>query len=334
MRIFNGNGIGVEMENNLFIDPTKQIPRNSTGLVSHCHSDHAKKFAFAENYLMSNETKKIFSQQLQKKVFAQSLEFGKKKKIGNSSLSLHFSGHVLGGSQTRIESNKTIVITSDMKLQNSLLFNGAEILPADALAIETTFGKKEFVFPERTIVYEEMKKWAEEILFQKKLLILSGYSFGKAQELTKFCNEYLNIAPLVFHKIFDYNKIYEESGVKLGEYIKLNHNFKESNVIILPPTIANPHLFELLRIYSGKKIASAIATGWQQRIFPFQKNFALSDHADFSQLMDYVKQSNPKIVYTCHGFSNEFARSLKKEGFEAKSLEHTPQTTIAEFTEN
>ena len=50
-------------------------------------------------------------------------------------------------------------------------------------------------------------------------------------------------------------------------------------------------------------------------------NLALpySDHADFDDLLSYVKTINPKKVYTVHGFS-DLAQELKTLGYEANTL--------------
>ena len=46
----------------------------------------------------------------------------------------------------------------------------------------------------------------------------------------------------------------------------------------------------------------------------------MSDHCDFPELVKVVRACNPKKIYTFHGFSDEFAASLRKIGFDAESL--------------
>ena len=48
--------------------------------------------------------------------------------------------------------------------------------------------------------------------------------------------------------------------------------------------------------------------------------FPLSDHADYEDLLRYVEQVSPRIVYTLHGYAEEFARDLRARGMEAWSL--------------
>jgi len=50
-------------------------------------------------------------------------------------------------------------------------------------------------------------------------------------------------------------------------------------------------------------------------------SFPLSDHCDYAELLRLVKEVSPEVVYTTHGFTNEFARTLRGEGYDAKPLD-------------
>jgi hypothetical protein len=45
----------------------------------------------------------------------------------------------------------------------------------------------------------------------------------------------------------------------------------------------------------------------------------LSDHADFNELVEYVKMADPRLVRTVHG-SPQFAAHLRDLGFDARHL--------------
>jgi len=57
--------------------------------------------------------------------------------------------------------------------------------------------------------------------------------------------------------------------------------------------------------------------------------FDLSDHCDFDELMDVVERSGADQVYTVHGYTEDFARSLRKRGIRASALEATEQLQLA-----
>ena len=72
-----------------------------------------------------------------------------------------------------------------------------------------------------------------------------------------------------------------------------------------------------------KNYSLAAATGWAARYI--LKNvdvaFPLSSHADFNQLVDYIKASKPKQVFTIYGFKVFFANYIsKKLGIKARAL--------------
>jgi Cft2 family RNA processing exonuclease len=48
---------------------------------------------------------------------------------------------------------------------------------------------------------------------------------------------------------------------------------------------------------------------------------ALSDHADFSELLEYVDRAKPRVVYTVHGDAS-FSKYLRRQGVEAYHLDN------------
>lgn len=315
----------LEDNGKFFIDA--RAKKNQDIVITHAHSDHAKTTT-QNRYFMSKGTSSLIKKG--KKSEINEIPFKKKFSLGEFSVSLHNAGHILGSSQLKVEGNKTVVFTSDFKLQDSILFKGAEIIPSDILVIESTFGAPQHFFPEREIVYAEMKKWLKEKLKENKFIVLGGYSTGKAQELTRLVNEFLGEAPFVHGKIAEQNSAYEDNGVKLGEYRKLNNNLREGNVLIMPPHLIGPPLLAAISHEAGRKVECAVATGWNGRGY---KTFPLSDHADFNQLMHYVEKSNPKLVLTHHGFASQFARYVKRKlGIEARELGKKGQKTLNEFS--
>jgi len=53
----------------------------------------------------------------------------------------------------------------------------------------------------------------------------------------------------------------------------------------------------------------------------------LSDHADFNELVEYVRRAEPEKVYTVHGTPG-FAAHLRDLGFDAR---HLPQRQMELF---
>jgi len=330
VRVFEDRGICVN-DSGFKVDPSSAVNAQSI-VISHAHSDHVNFNRHSEVYC-SRETLSLIEANYKKVRKPHPLDFGKKKRFDSFDFSLHNAGHILGSAQVLIEGDQAIAITSDFKLQDSLVTKKAEPLKCDTLLIESTFGLPEYRFPEREEVYGEMAKWCREQIGEGKKVVLAGYSTGKAQELTAFCNTYLGTAPVVHERIYQNNKIYESHGVKLGDYLELDHNLRESDVLIMPPSLCSLALIQALEYSTGGEIASAVATGWAYRSH-FDKIFHLSDHCSFDQLLEYVKQAEPKQVLTMHGYSREFARSVKRKlKIPAKPFSETKagQSNLVEF---
>lgn len=328
MQVFEDKGICVRQESSFYIDASK---RAVDAAISHSHSDHVRIYKDSK-YLVTQGTYALIEDKIREKKNFKIAKFGKKTKIGEFEVSLHNAGHILGSAQVLVEGNKSVAVTSDFKLQKSLLFEPAEILHSDVLVMESTFGLSHFNFPPREQVYEDMIKWMHGEIERGRFIVLAGYATGKSQELTAIVNEFMNTTPLVHERIYENNKIYETQGVKLGEYIKLNHNLNESNVLIMPPSLINSALLQALQFSLKRKVSSALASGWQFNGC-FNKTFPLSDHADFQQLMQYVKEANPKMVLTTHGYAKEFANHVQRRlKIPAHELRERDQKSLAEFS--
>lgn len=310
----------------LCIDPHK-VPKSKTAFLSHAHSDHVK-LSKKTDFLATIETIDLVKSRFGEANF-KPVEFNKKLKLDDFELELKPNGHILGSSQAILSTNdKDFVFSSDFRLQDSLLFKGAKPLNSDTLVLETTFGSPKYVFPTQEDIVSEMTSWINKNA-KDGLVLLSGYSLGKAQELTRISNE-AGFVPVVHDSIFEMNEIYKKHGVKLGEYEKLDHNLKDFSVLIMPPQLVDRHLFPTLEHFDKRKIFSALATGWEHK-GAFDRTFKLSNHSDYNDLIEYVKLSDPKLILTDHGFCEEFARKLNKLGFNAKPLKQHKQQLISEF---
>ena len=330
MQILEQKGIAVQASaEKIFVDARDS--GQQFNFITHAHSDHSN-FKRHNKCIMTKPTKALLKHKIRKENEVMEVEYNKPIVIADLSVTFHNSGHILGSSQLFIEGTKTLAITSDIKLEDSLLLKGAQPLHSDILLIESTFGLPQFKFPKREQLYHEIGSWVNSNVKKGSLVILGGYATGKAQELTKLVTEYTNETPVVFEKAFDQNKIYEEQGIYLGNYEKLNGNLKDANVLIVPTNLVDEHLVHSLSKTLNRDVEAAIATGWNF----YSKNikqFPLSDHADYYQLLDYIKQAEPQLVLTNHGFAKEFARSIRKElGIPANELQSKMQSTIQNFS--
>lgn len=330
MRLFFEKGIWFSEGNSkIAVDPSSGKKKADVAIISHGHSDHVS--VGHKQYLMTLATYELLKVQGKNVKKTESTEFGKQHSIGECNIRFENSGHILGSGQIVLENASTTVISGDFKLEDSLLTQGAVPVPCDTLVMETTFGLPQYAFPPREDVYQEMGQWIEKNVKANKFVVLCGYALGKSQELTKIVNEYSNQVPLVHERVFQNNQVYEKFGLKLGKYLLANHNLKDSNVMIIPPSLFDKTLVPALEFSTGKKVVSAVATGWPYG-YGFDKSFCLSDHCDYNELLDYVQQSNPKQVLTMHGYAKEFAQAVtRKFRIPARALGDKSQQSLAEF---
>lgn len=330
MRVFDGDGVVIQGQEKWVIDPHKKRISADHVIVSHAHSDHV--CIGASNpfpYSMTAPTFGLIETKVPKKAVTRTHTFKRHFSSPDGKFSFVNSGHILGSGQVVCEGEMKVCITTDFKLQDSIVQKGAEIVSCDTLVIESTFGLKEFSFAPRETVYEEMGKWMNEAEKNNHLPVLAGYATGKAQELTKIVNEYSNLTPYVHEGIFEKNKVHDAHGTNLGEYVKIDHNLKDAGLLILPPSLCAPHVLHAISVSAGRPISSAKCTGWGWKE-SFDRTFALSDHADYAQLLEYVKMAQPKQVFTHHGFERELAQSITRElKIPARPLDEAEQLALA-----
>jgi len=286
--------------------------------VSHAHTDHAVRHT---EILATKETARLYEHRFGKAKF-NILEYNRPKRLKGVKVELFPSGHILGGAQILIEKDGTrIVYTGDFKLRKGLTVKKAEIKTCDILIMESTFGLPQYVFPHPREVHARMTEFVEEAQAKEKTPIFLAYSLGKAQEAMKILSNRgfkLSVHPT----IYNITKIYEEFGVKFKKYEHYQAGNLEGRVLIAPPWVKKSRMIENI---SRKRIA--ILTGWAmdqgaKDYYGVDEAIPLSDHADFSELMEYVKKAQPQKIYTVHGFA-EFVKFLREEGFDAEPLKES-----------
>lgn len=304
---------GIHIKDTLFwLDARK---KTEFSFISHAHIDHVARH---KEILATEETKALYEHRLGK-IKAVTLGYHIPKKIKGLKVELFPSGHILGSAQILVNLEGTkIVYTGDFKLRKSLTAKRGEIKKCDILIMESTFGLPKYIFPPAEEIYQKIIDFVEKALNQKKVPVILAYSLGKAQEAIKLLGDRgfkLSLHGAVYNLV----KIYEKFGVKFKNYEKYEHENLKDKVLITPPWTRNHKMVQEL---PHKKIA--FLSGWgmdngAKYSFGADEVFPLSDHADFKELLEYAKESNPEKIYVVHGFK-EFVEHLKKLGFDAEEL--------------
>ncbi len=308
----------------LWLDSKQSASDEEIVFVSHAHYDHISKH---KEVVLSIPTSRLMKVRSKSKQKEHKLEFFKKAnfkfKDKAFSLTLLPAGHILGSAMLLIEvEGSSILYSGDFKLHSHYASEKCVPQKAEFLIMETTFGKPEYKFPPIKEVSKEIISFCKATLLEKMTPVLLAYSLGKSQDvLSILANE--NLPILVHTQVHKLTRIYTEFGYKFPNYEIFSRQKMKGRVVIFPPSAVN-----ICELFSGKPIKTAAVTGWaidKGARLKVDEAFPLSDHADFYELIDFVRAVNPKKVFTTHGFATEFAATLRSLGFEAQPLEKTGQ---------
>jgi putative mRNA 3-end processing factor len=222
-----------------------------------------------------------------------------------------------------------IYYTADISIRQRGFMGGARIPQADTLIVESTFGLPRYVFPPVDDIVHMTNKIIGEMFDRGVSVILMGYPLGKAQLLTKLFQHW---APLyVDDSVAKINSVYRDFGVGLKECTVISNAKQEEYlleksvpwVMIVPLGAARSGYIKTIK--ERYRAVTIGFSGWaidNSYKFMMGLDYALplSDHCDYEELVQLVLLSGARTVYTFHGFAEEFARSLRGLGLDAKAL--------------
>jgi len=256
------------------------------------------------------------------------LKINEKLTIDDSEILVLDAGHMLGSAQFLINTpDSSILYTGDINCTDTLTTKAAEPKHCDLLVMEATYGSPHYRFPPRETVYAEIVEWALETIKTGRIPCLHVYAAGKAQEMIRLFNVYTRLPVIVNPRLDGVNEIHRKSGVNLEWFPATSNDGK--TILDKDPCvyITTPND----RTHLGRRFSRAYATGWALSLGSNVTAFPLSSHADFGQLVSFVKACDPEKVYVFTGFAEEFRRAIKTRlGREAKLVPSYAQRTLVE----
>ncbi len=298
------------------LDPAHASPR---AFVSHGHSDHIGRH---REVICTYATARFMRARLAGRRTEHILPFGQTEQLTpDCTATLHPAGHIFGSAQILLDhaSHGRLLYTGDFKLHANALAERCATPRADVLIMETTFGLPRYVFPPYAETSAAIIAFCQKTLADGAIPILHAYSLGKTQELLKILQP--AALPIMLHgESHRLTRLHEQLGCTFPPYRELVPEEARGHVVIAPPFGKNSLLREKLR---PARIAAV--TGWALDASAIYRlgcdvAFPLSDHADYAELLLFVKQVQPRLVYTVHGFAREFAATLRNLGCEAWAL--------------
>jgi putative mRNA 3-end processing factor len=303
-------------------------PRKATHcdmiFVSHAHTDHLYKKCGGKNDSLKSKT--LASRETS--IIAEARGYGlSDSQEEHDGFKLIDTGHILG-SKGLLVNRDEIYYTGDISIKERAFMRPALIPQAQTLIIESTFGRPEYIFPDLREVIHNTNKIISEMYDKGIPVLLMGYPLGKAQLLTELFSHW---DPLyVYDAVYDMNSIYSKLGVRLKHTIK--HSTAEDRSLLSKnkPWIMISPLFHgrngfVKRMKERYGAVTIGFSGWAvstnyKCMMGLDYTFPMSDHCDYKDLVQVVRKCNPKKVYTFHGFTIDFAKNLRKLGFDADPL--------------
>jgi Cft2 family RNA processing exonuclease len=307
-----------------WLDAQKSQARS---FVSHAHSDH---IASHREIIATRATASLMRLRVGGKREEHILDYGQPFTADfGCEVKLYPAGHIFGSAMIHATTEHgSLLYTGDFKLRPSLAAETCVVPRADVLIMETTFGLPRYVFPPQEKIEQDIIDFCRQALADKVTPVLYAYSLGKTQELLQIVGR--AGLPIALHaNSHKMSRRDTELGMTLPPYVLLDPSNHAGHVVIAPPMMN--HLEPLTWINPKR---TAVATGWAMDHGAIYRNgcdaaFPLSDHADFPDLLAFVDQVKPKIVYTLHGFAKEFATTLRARGIEAWAIGQQNQMDLA-----
>ncbi|MGH7765745.1 MAG: MBL fold metallo-hydrolase RNA specificity domain-containing protein [Candidatus Dormibacteraceae bacterium] len=304
----------------LWLDP---LVVRSFAFISHAHTDHARRHKEA---LLTPQTLALIPEGRRPRGWRM-LGYREAMRRGQATVTLYAAGHMLGSAQLLFEHHGTrLLYTGDIKLRQSAGVSDTFVPNAEVLIVETTYGRPHFRFGDPDSTIEAMARWCRRALDSHVTPVLLCHALGKTEEVMLALGSY-GFTFALEKRCAPCARDYAAAGRSLPDWVELDGDAPAGRVVIAPPAGKD----EVRRL---GRYRTALISGWAKdaefaRLFGADAAFDLSDHCDFDELIDVVERSGADQVYTVHGYTDDFARHLRKRGVRASPLEATEQLALA-----
>ena len=286
------------------LDPKKA--QDGINFTSHAHMDHLPTTGSVGTVLCTKETVEIAKSR------GRIIENNIQQYDG---MEMIHSGHILGGCGLLFDD---VFYTGDICTRHRPGINGAKIPKCDILITECTFGMPQFTFPPIDGIIEDANRTISEMYSRGIPVILMGYEVGKVQTICKMFGHW---KPLYYHeRVKKINNVCRSLGLDIPDAVSFQDAEKSNTIqkgpwVLVTPMLPSNDSF-LKRLKSQYGAVTVGFSGWSamrghklgrrcDKMFPY------SDHCDYTELLQMVADSGAKTVYTVHGFTHEFARTVR-----------------------
>ena len=300
------------------IDPHRRVAR---AVVTHAHSDHAR--PGHEAVAASPATLALMRVRHGARPAETPLLWGEELRHGDTVVTLHPAGHVLGSAQVAITwRGSRIVVSGDYKRVPDPTCDPFVPVPCDVFVTEATFGLPVFRHPPPE---DEIRRLLASVaLFPHRTHVIGCYSLGKTQRLIALLRAAGWNEPIYLHDALTRMcEVYEHLGIELGDLRPAAAAARAEMVgrIVLapPPAIGG----EWARRLTDPVVC--MASGWmgvrrRARQSGAELPLILSDHADWDELNRTLDDVGAPEIWVTHGAEDALIHAAGRRGMRGRAL--------------
>lgn len=290
-------------------------------LITHGHADHAR--PGHAHVMATPETLAIMQARYGDGPATQAAVYGEEHSIGGVQVRFYPAGHVLGSAQISLEyKGQRIVVSGDYKRRGDPTCAPFEAVPCDVFITEATFALPVFVHPDTADEVTKIIQARQQN--PDRTLLVGAYALGKCQRVIRHLRLQGYDRPIYLHGAMTaLCTLYEDHGVPLGPLEPVNLKNKDKlagEIVMCPPGQLNDRWAARFA-----NPITAFASGWMRvRQRAKQRGVELpliiSDHADWTELTDTIKEVSPQEVWVTHGREDALVHWCESQGIEAQAL--------------
>ncbi len=284
-----------------YLDPQEAV---KTAVISHAHGDHA---CSGNNQVYCTRPTSMFMLHRYKKFAAVDFHikaYTEAFNLNGVTVSFISAGHIAGSAQVVMAYNGiTYLYTGDYKLQPDPTCEAIAFRKADVLITETTFANPLTQHPPAEEEIKNLESWEGNIM-------LGAYALGKSQRIIRLINDHCaGKRILVHHSIMPFVKLYEQLGVNLGSYEVYDRKVMKMNpkglIYLVPPMVFHSYIkaINVIRVF---------ASGWKN-LQSKELQLCISDHVDWNDILETIRQVEPREVWTTHGDGQQLKEHFKDQ---------------------
>ena len=303
------------------VDPSGPVP---LAVATHVHGDHL--LPGSERYLCAAPSVPFVRKRLGVDTAVEGVPYGRQVRLGDTVVSFHPAGHVLGSAQVRIAAAGEVwVVSGDYKRAPDPTCEPFEVVPCDVFVTEATFGLPIYRWEDPAPIVAQILQWWDANRDAGVASVLFCYAMGKAQRILAELAALTDRPVLVHGAVEGLVELYRAEGVRMLPTLRVSETAKgrsfAGELILAPPAAGGSTWMRRF----GASRQTAFASGWMRvrgtrRRKGFDRGFALSDHADWPALLRTIEETGAGRVLVTHGYSDELSRYLAEGGLQAAAL--------------